>query len=134
MSKERVLNQPVDAYKAIIDELVKDASTGVSERLVRKEGIYSRAPGEKAANALVQSLTPKQRLLLAKMLRNERTAAIHDVLAELTWWVIAHGVGFTFRGQPMPVDLSGMGLHGDFIGRQSDWEWPETDADGELNE
>jgi hypothetical protein len=30
----------------------------------------------------------------------------------------------------MPVDLSGMGLHGDYIGRRDDWEWPDDEHGG----
>jgi len=59
------------------------------------------------------------------MLRTERRGAIHDVLARLTWWVECEGLGLTLDKTPMPVDLSGMGLHGDFVGRMADWEWPD---------
>jgi len=69
----------------------------------------------------------KQRQMLAQMLHAERVAAIHDVLAVLTWWVLTRGVGLTFRGEPMPVELSGQGLHGDYIGRLDDWQWPSDD-------
>ena len=59
------------------------------------------------------------------MVHDERTSAIHDVLADLTWWITTRRVGLTFNGQPMPVELSGMGLHGDYVGRLNGWEWPE---------
>ena len=58
------------------------------------------------------------------MLLQERWGAIHDVLAVLTWWMSSEGLAFTFQGEPMPADLSGMGLHGDFAGRRQGWEWP----------
>lgn len=128
MSPERQLTRPIDAYKAIVDQLVTETSFGVSERLVAQEGIFSKAPNERAFNSFVQSLSDEQRELLAKMLHAERTAAIHDVLAVLSWWVQARGLGFTFRGELIPVDLSGMGLHGDYVGRQHDWEWPSDDS------
>jgi hypothetical protein len=115
---------PIEAHKAIIDQLVEETSKGVSERLVRDSGIYSKAPGKAAANELVQTLSKQQRELLATMLRQERVGAIHDVLAVLTWWQQCREVGLTFRGNPMPFELSGMGMHGDFVGRLDDWEWP----------
>jgi hypothetical protein len=59
------------------------------------------------------------------MLGDERRGAIHDVLALLSWWLDVGGLGFTYKDQPMPVDLSGAGLHGDYIGRQTGWEWPD---------
>jgi len=62
----------------------------------------------------MQSLTGNQRKLLADMLHHERNGAIHDVLAALTWWLSCCNVGLTFCGEPMPFELSGMGLHGDY--------------------
>lgn len=130
MSREEQISLPVDAYKAIIDQLVSETSYGVSEKLVATEGIFSRAPAEQEFNSFVQALSFEQREALAKMLHSERTAAIHDVLAVLSWWIDVGSVGFTFRGESMPVDLSGMGLHGDYVGRQHDWEWPNDNSSG----
>src|SRR5262249_46186832 len=115
---------PVEAYKAIIDQLVEDTS-GIAEKLLREEGIWSRAPGAKVENAFVKSLTDEQRDLLAKMVRDERVSAIGTALSNLTWWLLCRDVGLTYRGEPMPFELSGMGLHGDYIGRLDDWEWPD---------
>ncbi len=128
MPRQTDPSRPVDAYKAIIDELVTETSHGVSEELVAQEGIFSRVPADQVFNAFVKSLSTDQRQMLAQMLHAERTATIHDVLAVWSWWVVAGEVGFTFRGESMPVDLSGMGLHGDYVGRQSDWEWPSDDS------
>jgi hypothetical protein len=116
---------PVEAYKAIIDQLVEETTPGVSERLLRESGVYSKAPGDVAANEFVKSLTVEQRLLLADMLHRERMGAIGGTLAVLTWWLLCRDVGLTFRGQPMPFELSGEGLHGDYIGRLDDWQWPK---------
>ena len=41
------------------------------------------------------------------MLHAERIAAIHDVLAVLTWWMEAREAGCTFRGEAMPVGFEG---------------------------
>jgi hypothetical protein len=62
------------------------------------------------------------------MLTHERESAIHDVLATLTWWIDCRDVGLTYQGAAMPVQLSGMGLHGDYVGRQDDWEWPNDET------
>jgi hypothetical protein len=69
-------------------------------------------------------LTTEERSLLIQMLTHERAGAIHDVLAAITWWIDCRDVGLTYRGEPMPVQLSGMGLHGDYVGRRDGWEWP----------
>ena len=128
MCAKEQLSRPIEAYKAIIDQLAAETSQGVSEKLVAEQGIFSRAPDERVFNSFVQSLSAEQRELLAKILHAERTATIHDVLAVLSWWVQTGGLGFTFRGEAMPVDLSGMGLHGDYIGRRHDWEWPNDES------
>src|ERR1051326_13475 len=126
MADKTQSSRPIDAYKAIIDQLVNETSHGLSEMLISQEGIFSRAPTEKKFNAFVQSLSVDDRNTLAKMLHIERTAAIHDVLAVLSWWVQARGLSFMFRGESVSVDLSGMGLNGDYIGRQQGWEWPDV--------
>jgi hypothetical protein len=119
---------PIEAYKAIIDELANETTRGMPEHFLIEGGIYTKAVGFDAENSFVRELTREQRAILAKMLKHERESAIHDVLAELTWWLICGEVGLTFRGKPMPYELSGMGLHGDFVGRRNNWKWPEDHA------
>jgi hypothetical protein len=118
--------KPVDVYKQIIDELVR-RSPSMGARLVTEQGIYSKAPAFQHTNELVRALTPEQRALLAQMLTHERESAIHDVLATLTWWIDCRSVGLTYQGEPVPVQLSGMGLHGDYVGRRDNWEWPKDE-------
>jgi hypothetical protein len=116
---------PRDVYKAIIDQLVSETRAAGSSSRVAEKGIYSNAPDDQPYNVFIRSLSPEQRALLARMLLEERDGAIHDVLAALTWWMTARDVGFTFRGEPMPIELSGEGLHGDYIGRRDGWNWPK---------
>ncbi len=118
---------PIEAYKAMIDQLVEQTTPGVNERRLRESGVYSGSAEDAAANDLVTSLSGQQRDVLAEMLRQERVSAIHDVLAAFTWWLLCREVGLTFRGKPMPFQLSEMGLHGDYIGRLDGWEWPSDD-------
>jgi hypothetical protein len=115
---------PAATYREIIDKLVNDARQSVAAKLVRTEGIFSRAPSRRTLNKFVGLLSHQQRNLLSQMLEAERDSAFHDVLAELTWWISCRDVGWTVRGEPMPVDQSGMGLHGDYVGRRDGWEWP----------
>ena len=118
---------PIEAYKAMIDQLVEQTTPGVNERRLGESGVYSGSAEDAAANDLVTSLSGQQRDVLAEMLRQERVSAIHDVLAAFTWWLLCREVGLTFRGKPMPFQLSEMGLHGDYIGRLDGWEWPSDD-------
>ena len=116
---------PLEAYKAIIDQLVEEVTPGISEGLVREAGIYSKAPDQAAENELVRSLTADRRMILPQMLHEERRGAVFDVLSRLTWWLCCRNVGLTFKGQPMPFELSGEGLYGDYIGRCDGWGWPK---------
>lgn len=123
MSEERRPTRPIDAYKEIIDQLATETTTGISERLVVEHGLFSKAQGEQSLNSFVQALSPEQRGILAQMLHAERISAIGGVLATLEWWVVARDVGFTYRGEPMPVHFA-EGMLADYIGRLDDWEWP----------
>ena len=66
--------------REFMDGLV-EAAPSVSARLVREEGIASRAPAAVAATELVSRLSRSDRETLASMLDAERSGAFHDVLA-----------------------------------------------------
>ena len=127
MTAEQRPSRPSDAYKEIIDQLVTETSHGVNERLVVREGGFSETSDSRIFNPFLNALSNEQRQMLAQMLHAERISAIHDVLADLTWWVDAGEVGFTFRGEPMSVGIEG-GLHLDYIGRLNGWKWPKDDS------
>ena len=119
-------SRPIDAYKQIIDGLV-DGTTSLGAKLVAEQAIFSKAADQEKLNGLVRSLTGEQRTVLAEMLTAERASAIHDVLALLSWWIDSRKVGLRFQGETMRVQLSGQGLHGDYVGRRDGWEWPKDD-------
>src|SRR5690349_9203644 len=96
---------PREAYEAIIDEFVNGTRKRGSSPHVVKSAIFSKAPAHEEFNEFIGSLSDAQRKLLSRMLQEERDDAIHDLLAELSWWIDCREVGFTFRGEPMPVDL-----------------------------
>jgi hypothetical protein len=118
---------PSATYRAIIDQLVNDTRLRGSAPRVRESGIFSKAPSHREFNEFIGALSERQREALYRMLQEERDGAIHDVLADLSWWIDCRDVGWTVRGEPMPVDQSGMGLHGDYVGRRDGWGWP-TDS------
>ncbi len=118
---------PNEAYKKIIDNLVSEVLPSGYGRFVAEKGIFSAAPDHKEYNQFIETLSSEQRILLSKMLLEERDNTIHDVLAELSWWIDCEDVGLTLNGKPMPIDQSGMGLHGDYVGRRQDWDWPEEE-------
>ena len=116
---------PSDAYKAIVDQLVNETRLSGPGSHVAVKGIFSNAPAHQEYNSFIRSLSPEHRALLARMLNEARDDTIHDVLAALTWWMTAREVGLTYRGEPMPIELSGQGLHGDYVGRRDGWQWPK---------
>ena len=118
---------PRDAYKAIIDQLVTETRRFGSSSHVAERGFFSKAPAHREFNEFIASLSNTQRKLLSEMLQTERDSAIFDVLVVLSWWIDCQGVGLTHKGKPMPVALSGEGLHGDYVGRRDGWEWPSAD-------
>lgn len=127
MPKSSKPSTPIEAYKAIIDQLVEETSIGYHERMLREHGVYTKVPNRDAENDFVSSLETQQRDLFTRMLREERNGAIHDVLALLTWWLECREVGLTFRGHPMPFGLNETGLHGDYVARCDEMEWPDDD-------
>jgi len=79
--------------------------------------------------AFVGRLDAGDRAILARLLDEERSGGIHDVLATLTWYLDCRDVEWSVRGEPMPIGYEG-GLHYDYVGRVAgDWPWPETDGD-----
>ena len=121
----------IDAYKSIIDQFVDETRRFGSGSHVAESGIFSKAPAHCAFNEFIGSLSKQQQALLSQMLQEERDGAIHDLLAALSWWIDCRQVGLSFRGEPMPVDLSGTGLHGDFVGRRDGWGWPAREESAE---
>ena len=128
MTKTSSQKRAAAAYRALIDGFVEQARDFGAAYQVRTNRIFSKAPDHRRFNTFIRTLSSGQRELLADMLRAERRGAIHDVLAQVSWWVECEGLGFTLKKTPMPVGLSGEGLHGDFVGRLDDWAWPKEDA------
>jgi hypothetical protein len=122
-SEDRRPLTPIGAYKEIIDQLATETSVGISERLVLEHGIFSKAQDDEEPNSFVQSLSTEERRTLSQMLHAERISAIGDVLATLEWWIVARGVGLSYRGEPMPTQFA-EGISADYVGRLDDWEWP----------
>ena len=77
-------SRPIDAYKAIIDQLAMETLQQGAGFQVADKGIFSKAPEHCRFNEFIASLTPDQRKM-SQMLNEERDGAIHDVLALLSW-------------------------------------------------
>lgn len=115
---------PREAYKQIIDTLVQQTPTSSAQFIQQGQYTKGRSEWSKSMNAFVQGLTVQQRADLIQMLNSERQAAMGEVLTLLTWWADCRGLAFTLGGAPLPIELSGMGMHGDYVGRLNGWDWP----------
>jgi hypothetical protein len=127
MTDPEIPTDPAEAYKRIIDECVKFAKDVNAQRIRSGQPVVPTDAGS-PENQLVKLLTGAQRETLARMLDQARSGGVHDLLSDLTWWIETQGLRLTYRGQEVPVDFSGMGLHGDYIGRlaaEDTWEWPK---------
>lgn len=119
----------MSTYQEIIDQIVRETRTNSAYSKRASENRPFPVESEQDDfNNLLLSLTEDQRTLLSSVLLQERHSSIHDVLAVLSWWIESRDVGLSENGEPMPVDFSGMGLHGDYVGRVNDWAWPGTEA------
>ena len=119
----------MSTYQEIIDQLVAETRrNSVSAKRALEKAPFPIESEQSAFNDLLLALTDEQRVLLSRILLQERDSAIHDVLAALSWWMECRGVGLSLNDQPMQTGLSGMGIHGDYIGRVNDWAWPDTAA------
>jgi hypothetical protein len=117
-------NSAAGAYHSIIDELVLRSAQSVCADRAESNQPFPVSADHATFNRLIAGLSPEQRADLGAVLRAERRSAIHDALAVLSWWHECEGVGWSQEGVVLPLDQSGMGLHGDFIGRLNGWEWP----------
>lgn len=119
------MNNNRTTYMTIIDELVS-LSNKRGYKNISEKGIYSKAVGSEKYNDLIQNLSVDEREILIDLLMETQVEAIHSVLASLSWWIDCKGLNLHQENEKLDVDISGMGLHGDYIGRLQGWEWPEN--------
>ncbi|MHC4875461.1 MAG: DUF6547 family protein [Planctomycetota bacterium] len=116
---------PRKAYQRIIDELVEGTPGVTAQRITKGDSIPAVDDDDaRDFTTQVESLSQTQREVLARLCDSQRHGGIHDALAVLSWWIDCADVSFHYRNAEMPVDQSGMGLHGDFVGRSQGWQWP----------
>ena len=116
-------------YKNFIDSLVfgyLSISVPITQLVEREEFSPEDTKNDQWLQFL-SGLTREQRDLIASNLLKERRATIHDLLAQLTYWIDCAGMQIMRNGEPVPTGLNG-GMHYDYIGRLDDedrWEWPD---------
>ena len=113
-------------YKRFIDGLVERAKGGsvTGQWLMDGDKLYPLPwnEEERRYNTIAQELSSEQRELVAHLLDNERVAAIHDILAFLTW----QEYRVTSKGG-VELDFEPFGTENfyDFISRMAEDTWPD---------
>jgi hypothetical protein len=109
-------------YREIIDELVRECQVGqgqIGANRARKGLWNSNAteefiPDQYAINVLLAKLTDYEREVIAQMLAREVEVGVFETLKALERFCV-EPFNEGYEGSP----------YEDFIGRLSDWEWPE---------
>jgi hypothetical protein len=117
---------PVYEHKAIIEEFVR-RTPAISSRLVRQEGIYSKAIHKKHLNALVEKLNPEDRELLAQMLEDERIGALHDSLVILNEACL-EGLKLIKEGEEIPSEPYGYTMFHEYMIVLEDEDWSSIEG------
>lgn len=113
------MSSPNEEYRAFIDELANRSRSSVSARWVR-EGRW-RNPNEPEYQALLESLAPGQRELLAKLLDSEHQGGVHTALATMT----DLDIRLQRRGVELAHEPTGSPSFYDYVCRVAGDEWPK---------
>ena len=109
-------------YRDMIDDLVrmcKDGQGQIAARRVR-EGIWNynanatTIPDQHRINLLMEQLSPSDRNTIANMMTQEVVTGVFETLKTMEQYGI----------EPFAEGYEGSAYQ-DFIGRLSDWDWPE---------
>jgi len=116
-------NSPIKVYQKLIDDFVEMTNSNRYDGIVNQKS-YSHAKGDEKYNEFLSELNESQRKILVNIIDRERESVVHDILAELTWWIDCEELTICHRGIDLPKYFEG-GLHYDYIGRINGWKWPE---------
>ena len=110
-------------YRDFIDALVRELKEGQGQIGARRthEGVWNQnatrdfIPDQFEINLLLERMSSTDREILAKMLVHQVEVGMFETLKALE----------EFEIDPFKDGYEGTPYH-DFIGRLSDWQWPET--------
>ncbi len=120
-------------YQKFIDEFVELAKSEVVADRIRKNGHSERTNDadmsldlqEQARKSFVLSLTDSNREILAQLIEEARSSAVHDALAVLEWMHTCGGLDLIVDGHPLPKDPFWGSMHMDYVCRRNGDSWPE---------
>jgi hypothetical protein len=126
-------------YQKFIDQFVELASTEVIADRIRKNGHSERTNDsdlpldaqEEARKSFLLSLSDSNREIVAQLIEEAQSSAIHDVLASIEGMHTCGGLDLIVDGYPLPKDPFWGSMHMDFVCRQAGEPWPEEESETE---
>ena len=116
------MNKGLEYYKNFIDGLVK-RKDGVLSKWILEKG-YPDTEDNRLYNELLDSLSPVQKEVLAKLVQEARLSGMHDTLAYMNEMMDCAGLVLSQNGESFPYDEF-ESMHYDFICRCEGDEWCE---------
>lgn len=120
------MDKATEMYKEIIDRLVNMSKDCADARGVKKGKIPGVDAEKMVINDILKKLDDSERDILAELIIDAYHSGIYDTLEELEWLRCCKSMEITVEGEKLPLDKF-EGMPNDYIGRRTDWEWPEED-------
>jgi hypothetical protein len=117
-----------EAYRAILAQLAEASDASITARALKSGRLFLPGSYHAKFNELISSLDDQQRSMLAELFVDERTSAVFDALALLSWWVECNNVRIAFKGKRLPIGEDGQGMHEAFLDFRPPFELPADDA------
>jgi hypothetical protein len=120
------------AYKSFIDQLVEISRVDTTAKRIRENGHGERtnecdlplSETEHQRKTFLLSLNSNQHIMLAEMLEEARTGAIHDFASYLEWAISCDQMTLNWKGENIPSSPYTT-MHYDFICRNQGDTWPD---------
>ena len=118
------MDKGAEIYKSIIDELAEMSLSCADERNVKKGKIKGVDAEKSGINKILDKLDSKEKNILAEFVLDVYHSGIFDTLDKLEWLACCRDMVITIEGETLPLGQY-EGIANDYIGRRSDWEWPD---------
>ena len=112
----------LEEYRKLVDGLVQRRE-GVLPRWVREKG-WPRLPENEPVNELLARLTPDDKEVLARIVREARDGGIHDTLAYLQEQMDLKNLRLVLDGVELPVSPYDTEIFWDWVARADGAPWP----------
>ena len=115
---------PLDLWKSFVDSFAH-LHDGSHHSWVAERGAYPDIDENKEVNALLQTLPPEQRKIIARMLIEARYGGVHDALVVLNDRMAINKGAYIEGGVQMEFQPYGSELYYDYVCRKEGEEWPD---------